>query len=66
MTANKVKTICLLGQGELTCAYLVCGPDGFECAKGTGIEKAISARLRAGTMRAKGDNCDEERSVTHD
>ncbi len=41
---------------ECACSFLIFG-DGFECAKGTFMEKLIEERRRAGTMNAKGDNC---------
>ena len=53
-----VKDTCKLGQGGACCAYLMGGPNGLECAKGTHIERVIATRLAAGTMNAKGDNCD--------
>lgn len=58
ISEQKLKDVCLLGQGEKTCAFIFCGPDGFGCSKGTGIESIIRQRLTAGTMRAQGDNCD--------
>lgn len=51
-----VKEICKLGKGEECCAYFVMGP-GFMCAKGTTLAYTIELRLAAGTMNAKGDNC---------
>ena len=50
--------VCLLGHGEATCAFLMLGGDGFGCAKGTSAEATIRARLEAGTMNARGNNCD--------
>ena len=49
---------CKLGKGEACCAFLVMGVNGFECAKGTGVEATIKQRLELGTMGAKGDNCE--------
>lgn len=54
---SHAKEICKLGKGDECCAYLVMGRGGFECAKGTGMEKFIELRLAEGTMNAKGDNC---------
>lgn len=56
---EKLKSVCLLGQGDKTCAFVTCGADGFECAKGTFVESIIRRRLAEGTMRAQGDNCNE-------
>jgi len=53
-----IKEICLIGQGEITCAYISVGPDGFTCLKGTNQEGQIKRRLLTGELRAQGDNCD--------
>ena len=53
-----VDFVCKLGQGEQCCAFLMMGLDGFECAKDSGFELTIRARLKRGTMGAKGDNCE--------
>jgi len=57
ITKKHVKEVCGLGQGEKTCSFLSAGGDGFTCAKGTSIEDIINQRRTAGTMKAKGDNC---------
>jgi hypothetical protein len=49
---------CKIGQGTDCCAFLMGGPSGMECAKGTSVEHTIRGRLQAGTMNARGDNCD--------
>ena len=54
---DKVTSICGLGKGEETCAFLVCGAGGFECAKGSVHETIIRNRLLMDFMKAKGDNC---------
>ncbi len=55
---NYIRETCKLGQGEACCAFLMMGQDGMECAKETGAEGLIRKRLDAGTMNAKGDNCE--------
>lgn len=50
--------VCLIGKGEATCAYLFADAAGIQCAKGTPIADIITARREAGTLKAKGDNCD--------
>lgn len=56
---DHVESTCRLGQGPATCAFLVMAPDvGLECAKGGVFEGLLRARLAAGTMVARGDNCD--------
>jgi hypothetical protein len=55
---NKLRSVCLIGQGDKTCAFLGCGANGFECLKGTGAERFIRQRLANGTIGARGDNCE--------
>jgi hypothetical protein len=57
MEIEQVREKCKLGQGELCCAYLAFGGDGFECLKGTSLELTIKQRLASGSMKAKGDYC---------
>ncbi len=51
------KTVCKLGQGAVTCSFLICGDNGFVCAKSSSFESGIRQRLVAGTLEAKGDHC---------
>jgi len=51
------ETVCLIGQGALCCSYIVIGPDGFACAKGTGLQALIDKRRQEKTMTALSDNC---------
>lgn len=53
-----LKETCKFGQGGDTCAFLTMGSGGFTCGKQDWVEPIIRARLAAGTMSAKGDNCD--------
>ena len=48
--------ICKMGLGADCCAFLIVGPGGLNCAKGTEFEEAIRGRVHR--MVAKGDNCD--------
>ena len=51
------RSVCRLGDGEATCAFLMFG-GGWLCAKAVpGIAATVRGRLAAGTMVAKGDNC---------
>jgi len=60
--ANRMKTIprehlnevCRVGQRAACCKYVVCGADGFKCAKNTHLAAAINRRVN---MSAKSDNC---------
>ena len=56
MKVTDPKKTCNIGRGILCCIYLTCGPDGFECQKGTGskIERTLKMRLEAGITDAKG------------
>ncbi|MFA5107318.1 MAG: hypothetical protein WC497_03250 [Patescibacteria group bacterium] len=58
LTAEHIEKTCQPGQGETTCGFLSMGPGGFQCAKGTALEGVIKQRLAAGTISAKGDNCE--------
>lgn len=51
-------TTCRPGESAATCSFLMYGPDGFECSKGTSMESLILARRNAGTLKSMGDNCD--------
>ena len=52
------QAVCKMGQGAATCRYLVCGSDGFECAKHSEFRSTIDARVAAGTFVAQGDGCE--------
>lgn len=54
LSDDEAKSICKLGQGENCCAFLVAGPDGFECVRMTDLSAMILDRLDKGTMNAKG------------
>ena len=53
-----LKDVCKAKQGEESCAFLVLGLNGWECAKFTNFEDMIRERIAEGTMRSKGDNCE--------
>ena len=45
---------CGVGLGENCCAYLVCGPNGFECGRvDAGVKRAVEVRVVTGTFNAK-------------
>lgn len=48
-----LREVCKVGQGLLTCKFVVVGKDGFRCAKGTSIQLAIEMYVKI----AQGDNC---------
>jgi len=51
--------ICKIGKGESTCRYLVMNTllMGMQCAKFTDMAAALDARVAAGTLMARGNNC---------
>ena len=51
-----LREICKIGQGALTCKFILCGKDGFRCAKGTKMQIAIEICVQV-VQIAKGDNC---------
>lgn len=55
---DRVRELCRIGQADRCCIFLVASPRGFECAKGSSLEAVLLARRDAGTMVARGDNCD--------
>lgn len=56
---RQVRDVCLIGQGEACCRYLLGDGAGFHCAKHQpDVAWIIAERQAAGTMIAKGDNCD--------
>ena len=49
---------CKMGLGEETCAFIVMGSGGFQCAKDDAVlRNTINLQLAEGSMTAKGDNC---------
>lgn len=55
---EKVETVCQPGTAAC-CRYLVMGPGGWGCGKlEPSLRVQIDRRSEAGTMRAKGDNCE--------
>jgi len=56
---EQIKTVCKIGQGHDCCRYLVMSPEGFECGKlEMPVKKVLDSRVQAGTITARGDNCD--------
>lgn len=53
-----VKEHCRPGQGDGTCRYLTMSPGGWSCEKHSSLAQYLDARVAAGTINAKGDNCD--------
>lgn len=57
MDKTHVETVCQPGQGAATCSFLMIGPEGFCCAKGTGVEPILQRRRAERDMVALSDNC---------
>lgn len=54
---DKLESVCRLSMGAETCSFLCADSGGFKCAKGSSLEPILRERREAGTMVAKGDNC---------
>ena len=54
LTYEEAIGVCKLTQGKKCCAFLLCGPDGWECGKRSSLSPLIIDRLEKGTMVAKG------------
>lgn len=53
-----IKRVCKAGSCSNCCAYLAVSTEGFCCAKEVAaLKNVIDSRVAAGTMNAKGDNC---------
>lgn len=55
---EQIKNICKIGQGNDCCRYLMMGSGGWECAKGTSLQRTLDIRAEFGKMTARGDNCE--------
>lgn len=53
-----LRLVCKTGQGANTCRYVICGPNGFECAKHSQLKETLDSRAEAGAMVAQSDNCE--------
>ncbi len=51
-----LKEVCKISQKEC-CRYLICGAEGFVCAKLTPMKTILDIRVANNDMRAQGDNC---------
>lgn len=51
-------TVCKIGQGAACCRYVICGPNGFGCARWlSGLADQIDIRAGRGDMKAVAINC---------
>ena len=57
MNREHVDNVCKFGEGAFTCSYLATGADGFECLKGTELEKLVDQRRAEKSIDTMGDNC---------
>ena len=54
-----IKDVCRIGQGAACCRYLTMSPAGWSCEKLHPEGKALlDARVAAGNMNARADNCE--------
>lgn len=54
---EKLNKICKMGQGHECCRYITVSSEGFECAKGTLLQKTLDFRASRNQMTARGNNC---------
>lgn len=65
LEGKEPEEICKLGQGEKCCPFLVVGGKGFECCKmNYPFNTAIYDRIEKGTMNAKGEGCDWDKTFS--
>lgn len=50
--------VCLLGKGEACCSFLMLGPGGLFCGKGSAFQPILEKRRAEKSIRAMGDNCE--------
>ena len=55
---EQLEKICLMGQGNACCRYILGGRDGITCGKHTSLRETIDYKVAAGTFTARGDNCE--------
>jgi hypothetical protein len=57
ITEQMAQTLCLEGQGERCCSYMILTTEGRACAKGSNLFPMLAERHLMKTMGALGDNC---------
>ena len=55
---NHVRNVCKIGKGAACCRYLAGDGQGMACVKHHAAARVVDARVAAGTMGARGNNCD--------
>lgn len=56
---HRITELCRPGRGADTCRFLMGGPDGWECGKHQEFfRQELDRRHEAGSMVARGDNCE--------
>lgn len=58
VTDEHAKDVCKVGQGADCCRYIGMGPKGWSCLKHSNMKPFLDGRVAAGTMNARGDNCE--------
>ncbi|MFA5599854.1 MAG: hypothetical protein WDA06_04580 [Phenylobacterium sp.] len=54
---DKLYEICLIGQGNKTCRYIMMGDAGYICIKNSSIQETIDQNVKDKKMTAIADNC---------
>lgn len=57
ISKDTLNQVCLIGQGEMCCRYIMLGAAGFECGKHSEFKTQLDKRVETNTITAKGDNC---------
>ena len=55
---EKMKNICLIGEGERTCRYIVLSKIGFVCSKKTPMSETFDDLVNKNKITAKSNNCE--------
>lgn len=58
VTDQWAENVCAIGKGAACCRYLTMSPKGWECAKHSELATMLDDRVAAGTINARGDNCE--------
>ncbi len=58
LTDDHVRETCRPGAGAETCRYLTMSAVGWSCEKHSSLADTLDDRVAAGTMVARGDNCE--------
>lgn len=58
LTDSHVMEVCRPGEKDETCRYLTMGAGGWSCEKHSALTYVLDSKVRAGTIVARGNNCE--------